>query len=300
MRIVTNLLIVFVLSLCTSSYLLAQDIPADRFLADVSAHPVGDEAEQKQFLEASQSLGNAPAAEVKRELPSILQYALAGNLERTRVYSVVFLNAIAMRPGGAALLYPSSEEISSLILDSDPGIQRGAVSVAFWAGPNQPRYLSAFEVAIERAQTPQDIDVQIVSFLARTGSSDSDSLKAALDFMHRDDLTVLTRRQLVHFLGNLPELPDEINKVLVKELDDPDPGVRAAAVAAFSDSASTAYHALAKNRVENMANDAQENPEVRKLAQEAIAGKTNLSPNINVPPVPKDLPPLPAVQPMDH
>jgi len=300
MRIVTNLLIVFVLSLCTSSYLLAQGIPADRFLADVSAHPVGDQAEQNKFLEACLSLGSAAPTDVQRELPSILQYALGGNEERTRVYAVGLLNAIAIRPGGAALLYPSTEEISSLILDSDPGIQRGAVSVAFWAGPNQPRYLSAFEVAIERAQTPQDIDVQIVSFLARMGSSDSDSLKAALDFMHRDDLTVMTRGQLVHFLGNLPELPNEINKALVKELDDPDPRVRAAAVAAFSDSASTAYHALAKNRIESMANDAQEDPEVRKLAQEAIAGKTNLSPNINLPPVPKDLPPLPAVQPMDH
>jgi hypothetical protein len=299
-RIVTDLLIVFVLSLESSSYLLAQSLTADRFLAGVSARPVGDQVEQDQFLKTDMALNAAPTAEVQRELPSILQYALTGNEVHTRRYAVLFLLGIAMRPDGAALLYPSSAEISSLILDANPGIQTAAVTVAFWAAPHQQRYVSAFETAIERAQTQQDLDAQMVSSLAEIGSGDPDALKAVLDFMHRDDLTVSTRIDLVHFLGNLPDLPNEINQALVKELDDPDPRVRAAAVAAFSDSTTTAYHTLAKSRVESMANDPQENPKVRELAQEAIAGKTQLSPNINEQPDPKDLPPLPPVQPMDH
>jgi len=300
-RIVIDSLIVFVLSLGSSSYLPAQSLTAESFLKGVSARPVGDQVEQDQYLAAYQALNTAPPAEVQRELPSILQYALSGNEVHVRVYAVGFLTAIAIRPDGAALLSSSSGEIASLILDANPVIQKMAVFVAFWTGPNEQRYVSAFEAAIERAQTPQDTDVQMVPFLARFLSSDPDVSKSVLDFMHRDDLTVSTRIDLVHFLGNLPDLPNEINQTLVKELDDPDPRVRAAAVAAFSDSTTAAYHTLAKSRVESMANDPQENPKVREMAQEAIAGKTNLDPNIDEQPVPKDLPPpLPPVQPMDH
>lgn len=299
-RMVTALLIVFVLSLGSSGCLLAQSLTADRFLKGVAARPAGDQVEADQGGEVYLALTTDSPAEVQKELPSILQYALGGNEVHTRRHAVLFLTAIAIRPDGAALLFSSSEEISSLILDGDSGIQKGAVTVAFWAGPNRRRYVSAFEVAVARAQTPQDLDVQMVSSLAKIGAGDPDALKAVLDFMHLDDLTVSTRIDLVHFLGNLPDLPNEINQALVKELDDSDPRVRAAAVAAFSDSTTTAYHTLAKSRVESMANDPQENPKVRELAQEAIAGKTHLDPNINEQPVPKDLPPLPPVQPMDH
>ena len=299
-RCISKLVIVFVLLLGSSSYLLAQSLTAESFLKGVSARPVGDQVEQDQYLAAYQALNTAPPAEVQRELPSILQYALGGNEVHARSYAVLFLLAIAIRPDGANLLSPSSAEISSLLLDANSGIQRGALAVAFWAGPNQQPYVSAFEAAVERTRTPQDIDVQMVSSLAKIGSSDPDALKAVLDFMHRDDLTLSTRIDLVHSLGNLPDLPIEINQTLVKELDDPDARVRAAAVAAFSDSTTTAYHTLAKSRVESMVSDPQENPKVRELAQEAIAGKTHLDPNINEQPVPKDLPPLPPVQPMDH
>jgi HEAT repeat protein len=283
-RIVTEFVAFCAMLFGSSSYLPAQSLTAESFLKGVSSRPVGDQVEVEQGGKVYQALTTDSPAEAQRELPSILQYALEGNEVHARKYATLFLTAIAIRPDGAALLFPSSGEIASLLLDADPGIQRGALAVAFWAGPDQQPYVSAFEEAVERTQTPQDTDVQMVSSLAKIGSSDSDALNAVLDFMHRDDLTVSTRIDLVHFLGNLPDLPNEINQTLVKELDDPDPRVRAAAVAAFSDSTTTAYHTLAKPRVESMANDPHENPQVRELAKEAIAGKTHLSPNINLPP----------------
>ena len=124
--------------------------------------------------------------------------------------------------------------------------------------------------------------MQMVSSLARIGSGDPDALKSVLDFMQRDDLTVSTRSDLVHFLGAVPGLPKEIDQALAKGLDDTDPTVRAAAVVAFADS-TTAFHTLAKSRVEGMANDAQENPKVRELAKEVLAGQTHLNPNVLVP-----------------
>jgi hypothetical protein len=211
-----------------------------------------------------------------------LQYVHGGNEVHARRYAVGLLTAIAIRPDGAALLFSSSNEISSLIVDGDSGIQKVAVFVAFWAGPNQQCYVSAFEEAVQRTETPQDLDVQMVSSLAKIGSGDQDALKVVLDFMHREDLTVSTRSDLLHFLGAVPGLPLPVNQALVKELDDPDPMVRAAAVVAFADS-TTNYHALAKSRIANMASDPQENPKVRGLAEEAIAGKTHLNPNVLVP-----------------
>jgi len=258
------------------------NLTADRFLEGVAARPVGDQVEQDQCLAIYRALNTAPPAEVERELQDILQYVLSGKEIHARKYAALLLTAIAIRPDGAALLSSKSEEISSLIVDADPGIQRAAVTVAFWEGPNQQRYVSAFEAAIKRVQTPQDIDVQMVSSLARIGSGDPDALKSVLDFMQRDDLTVSTRSDLVHFLGAVPGLPKEIDQALAKGLDDTDPTVRAAAVVAFADS-TTAFHTLAKSRVEGMANDAQENPKVRELAKEVLAGQTHLNPNVLVP-----------------
>ncbi len=79
-----------------------------------------------------------------------------------------------------------------------------------------------------------------------------------------------------------------MNQTLTRELDDPDPWVRATAVTTFADS-TTEYHALAQNRVEAMANDPQENAQVRELAKEAMAGKTHLSPSMDLlhPPEPQ-------------
>jgi len=274
--------------LCTSSG-LAQSLTADRFLAVVAARPVGDQVEQDQSLEVVKSLGIAAPAEVKRELPSILQYALKGNEVHLRTYAAEFLAVIAFRPDCADLLSSSSsEEILSLILDTNPETQRAAITVTYCvigkAGANRQRYLSAFEAVIARAQTPQDIDVQMVPLLSVFGSANPSALKSVLDFMHRDDLTVSTRSDLVHLLCVDPGLPKEINQALTKELDDPDPKVREAAVDAFAES-TTEYHTLAKNRVERMANDPQEDPKVRELAQEAIAitGKTHSNPNVLVP-----------------
>jgi hypothetical protein len=113
--------------------------------------------------------------------------------------------------------------------------------------------------------------------------SDPGALKSVLAFMQREDLTRSTRVDLVHHLGDVAGVPTEVNQVLTKELDEPDPRVRAAAVVAFADS-TTEFHTLAKDRVARMANDPQENAQVRELAKEAITGKTSLNPNIDLPP----------------
>jgi hypothetical protein len=286
-RTVLRLLIVFVLSLGSSSYLLAQGLTADRFLEGVSARPVGDQVEKDQYLAAYQALNIAPPAEVERVLPTLLQYARSGDEVHARLYAAGFLLAIAIRLDGADLLSSKSEEISSLIVDSDPSVQQGAAAITdFVIGKpvtNKQPYLSALQKALQMRRTPQDAGVNMVGPLLTFGRSDSDSVKSVMVFLQRNDLTVSTRIQLVHQLGVGPDLPKEVNQYLVGELDDRDPHVRAGAVASFADS-TTSFHVLAKDRVESMANDPQEIQGIRELAKGAMAGKTNLSPNYDVPP----------------
>jgi hypothetical protein len=286
-RTIAVLLIEFLLPLGSATCVAAQGLTADRFLARVSTRPVGDQAEQGQRLAVSQALTTDSPAEVQKELPSILQYALSGNEVHVRAYAADFLAVIASRPDSTVLLSSaSSEEILSLILDANPETQRAAISVTYFAigkaGANRQRYLSAFEAVIARAETPQDIDVQMVPLLSVFGSRDPSALKSVLDFMRRDDLTVSTRSDLVHLLCVDPGLPKEVNQALAKELDDPDPTVRAAAVDAFAES-TTDYHTLAKGRVEEMANDPQESPQVRESAKQALAVSAGLNPNIDMP-----------------
>jgi len=286
-RTITRLLIVFSLPLFSTTWLLAQTLSADRFLDGVSAHPVGSEVEQHQAGEISQTLNIAPASEVERVLPAVLMHARSGGEAHERGYATIFLFMIAMRPDGAALLSARSEEISSLILDANPGIQRCALAAMDWvigkpATNNQP-YLSALQTAIQKADTPQDAGVEMIGPLLTFGRSDPGALKSVLAFLRQNDLTPSTRIDLAHRLGVEPGLPEEVNQYLVERFDDPDPRVRAAALVSFADS-TTAFHTLSKARVERMANDSQENAQVRGLAREALAGRTGLNPNIDMPP----------------
>ena len=282
-RTLTDLLIVFVLLFGGSTCVVAQSLSADRFLERVSAHPVGDEAEHNQAQEIAMSLNSGLRAEVEKMLPAVMAHVRSGGEVHVRAYAGGFLVMIAMRADGAALLSSSSKEISSLIVDANPGIQEGAVAIADYvmgkAGTDNRPYVLALRTAIQTAQTPQESGEQMILLLLDFDRSDPEALKSVLTFMQREDLTRSTRVDMVHHLGVTRGLPTEVNRALTKELDDPDPWVRAAAVAAFADS-TTEYHTLAKDRVERMANDPQEHPQVHKLAKEAMAGKTHLDPNI--------------------
>jgi hypothetical protein len=286
MRTITDLLVVFLLSLGSPTWLLAQSLSADRFLDGVSAHPVGDEAEQIRYQETYQALNVAPASEVEAVLPAVLIHARAGGEARERVYATGFLLDIALRLDGAALLSSGSDAIAHLILDANPAVQREALAVMDYViakpGTNRQPYLSALQTALQDRQTPQDAAVEMIRPLLTFGFSNPEALKAVLAFLSRDDLIFTTRLELVHSLGDVPGLPEQVNQYLVRRLDDPDPRVRAMALVAYADSTTT-YHAAAKVRVERIANDPQEHPQVRELATEAIAGKTSLNPNIDIP-----------------
>jgi hypothetical protein len=291
-RPISRLLMVFSLSLCSTTWLLAQSLSADSFLDSVSGRPVGDQAEQDKAREISQALNIAPASEVQRLLPAVLMHTRSGGEAHERGYATIFLFMIAMRPDGAALLSAKSEEIASLILDANPDVQRGALAAMDYvigkAGTNNQPYLSALQTALQKTQTPQDAAVEMIGPLLTFAPRDPGALKSVLAFLQRDDLTSSTRSDLVHHLGAVPELPEEVNQYLVRRLDDPDPRVRAAALVSYADS-TTSFHTLSRARVGRMANDPQENPQVRELAKKALAGHTGLNPIIDMPPdKPKD------------
>ena len=292
-RVATYVLLVIGLSLGNAIYLEAQHVPADRFLAGLSKHPVGDEVERDQGGTAYQALTTASPAEVQRLLPELMLYTHAGGEPHARRYAVLFLTAIAIRPDGAELLSSRSDEIASLILDADPGIQKGTIAIADYvmASPttNIGAYVGPLKTAIQRPGTQQDAAVGMVGPLLFLRSSDPGAVQSVLDFMHRSDLTVETRRELVRSLSKVQQLPNEVIETLVGELNDPDVGVRVAAVVAFADS-TTSFHAFGKERVAKLADDPQEDPRVRELAREAVAGKTGLNPNVLIPhpPAPPD------------
>jgi hypothetical protein len=212
----------------------------------------------------------------------------SGSKAPERGYAAVFLYMIAIRPDGAALLSAKAEEISSMILDTDPQVQRGALLAMDWVigkpETNNKLYLSALQTALQKPQVPQDAGLEMIGPLLTFRGSDPDALKSVLVFLHRDDLTASTRMELVHELGVDHAVPEEVNHYLVKLLDDPDPHVRASALVAFADS-TTAYHTLGKDRVQRIGNDPQEIQGIRELATDAMAGKTNLSPNYDLPPL---------------
>ena len=291
-RLTGKVMIASSLSFTGAPWLLAQSLSVDHFLAGVSKHFVGDEVEQAQSSDLGEALNTAPPAEVEKVLPTLVRYMQSGNEVHARGYAVMFLLPIALRPDGADLLASRSHEISSLILDPNPGTQNMAVATTGYViatpSTNKRPYVAALETAIQTNKTPQNVTMGMVGPLLYARFTDPSALMPVLGFMRRDDLTPDTRRELVHSLGGDGDLPEEVNQLLVKELSDPDPTVRVAALVSYADS-TTAFHTLGKPVVEKMANDPQENPKVRELAKQAIAGKTNLNQNVLVPNV--EIPP---------
>jgi hypothetical protein len=292
MKQVTAGLVVLLLSVGCLDCVAAKSLSADRFLEGLSLHP-DDGKLQREGDEVSQDLVVASPPEVERVLPTLAQYTHPGNEIHVRVYATSFLLVIAMRPDGAELLSSKSQQISALLVDADPVIQRLAAAITDWViakpATNKQPYLSSLQAALQRPLTAQDAGVDMIGPLLTYGHNDPAALKSVLAFLQRDDLTPATRSDLVHGLGVLPGLPDEVSQYLVRRLDDPDPHVRASALVSYADATSEfypiAFHTLGKERVERIANDPQEIPGIRQLAKDALAGKAHLSPNYDLPPL---------------
>jgi hypothetical protein len=286
-RVLGKLLLVFGLLLGGVTCLAAQTLAADHFLELVSANLTGNEMERDQYLATSKALEVAPAAEVARVLPSVLQHTSRANEIHVRAYAAGLLISIAQRGDAAGLLSPSSEEISSLLNDADPLIQRAAVTITTHIirkpGTKDQTYLTALIAAIRNPLTPQYIGVAMSTpLIGGLGSDDPKAVISVLSFLNRNDLTVLTRIAIMrHLTIAIANLPDEVDQLLTKGMDDPDARVRAAAVAAFAHSYRRNHH-LAKDRVERMVNDPQEHPQVRQLAKDALAGASILYSDIDV------------------
>jgi hypothetical protein len=272
---------------------------ADTFLDKVSASAIHDQDERNELMSVYTALNIAAPAEAERVLPSILQHVRVGNEILVREYASQFLLGIVLRPDGATILLPKSDEISALIVDDDAVIQRTAVTVVdYVVGRTRAAntsYESSLMAAIQNAHTPQDNAVEMITPLMMLGylaSKDPRATQAVLNFLHRDDLSVDTRTGILHGTSTFYDTSGEITAYLCKSFDNPNPRVRAAAVIAFANSAGipsdprteAPFHRLAKSRVERMANDADENPQVRELAKRALAGQGGLNPNIDMPP----------------
>ena len=285
--IVRKLLTMSTLSLSLSTASRAQNTSADQFLESVSEHSTGAQAEQDHAVKASNALNTASPAEAARVLPVVLHYTHTDNQPRVRQYATMFLLIVAIRPDGAQLLSSTSKDVSSLLVDPDPEIQKGAVAVTDYviakSETDKQPYLSALLAAIQNPHTPQEVVVEMAGPLLIYDAGNPNAVKAVLDFMHRSDLTESTRMGIVSSLAPSRDLPKEVGQSLVKELDDPSLRVRAAAIIAFSNSY-FGYSPLARDRVAKMANDPAENPRVRALAREALAGHSPLNPNIELTP----------------
>lgn len=279
-RMVKSLLAVVFALFATSVCRAAQESSVERFLDRVAAHPVGDEVERDQSSREADSLNTAPRSDVERILPVVLRYTGSGSELHVRTYATMFLLAVALRSDGADVLSTHSKELASLLTDSDPVIQRVAVAITDYViDRNSGNYVPALAGAMQKASTPQEVAAQMAAPLMRYGSDDPTAVKTIHAFLIRGDLTPDTKIATVTNLGMF-DLPEEVNQDLCNRLEDADPRVRSAAIVAFANSKSN-FHNEAQKRVERIAEDEKENAQVRQLAKDALAGRTQLNPNID-------------------
>ena len=300
-RSAASLLILCLFSLGSATCLPAQELSADKFLDRVSAHPVGDQAERDQCLRTYLALNAGPASEVERVLPSILEHVRSGNETRVRGYAVTFLLGIAIRPDGRSLLSSHSADIASLLLDADPQIQHVAIAITDFAmdGRNRAAFVPALAKAMQRVSPRQaasssgpahydpanDDAANIAGLLLRFGSGDPANVAEVHAYLTRSDLTPGAKISALNGLDGMGDLPEAIVPDLLRFYADPNLHVRVQAIMAFANSGSkvstTNFHNQAKKYVEQIAADENENPKLRQLAKDALAGRTGLNPNID-------------------
>lgn len=296
-RNATTLLVVYLLLGATC--LPGQELSADTFLDNVSAHPVGDQAEKDQCLRTYIALNAGPASEVERALPSILEHVRSGNETHVRGYAVTFLLGIAIRSDGRNLLSSHSADIASLLFDADPQIQHVAIAITDSAidDGNSATFVPALAKAMLKASPRQHASVpaaydpanddaaNIAALLLRFGSGDPAVVAEIHAFLTRSDLTPDARIAALNGLCGAGDLPEEISQDLLHFYADPDLHVRVQAILAFANSGSkfytTNFHNEARKYVEQIAADEKVNPKLRQLAKDALAGHTPLNPNID-------------------
>lgn len=185
------------------------------------------------------------------------------------------------------------------------------------AGQQSAAYVPALAAAVRNPGTPQDIAVQMLDALLRLGSGQTAIVESVHNFLTRPDLNPQTKIDSVRSLGMLSDLPEQISQDLCTRFDDPNPNVRIAAIIAYSNAASQkdnvaryvrgevsipsedpqeaalrrkaatsvlssefTFVGEARKHVERIAADETENPKLRQLARDALAGRTPLNPNI--------------------
>lgn len=184
-------------------------------------------------------------------------------------------------------------------------------------GQNGKVYVPALLTAVRNPVSPQDNAAQTAFLLLYLGPGDPDVVAAVHAFLTRNDLNSDAKIQTLRTLTVMLNLPDQISQDLCSRFNDSDPHVRVAAIIAYSDAAlqrksattylsgtdpipsedpvaaavrrkvfseilnsKSTFFNEAQKRVEQIAANENENPKLRQLAKDALAGRTALDPNV--------------------
>ncbi len=280
---ITNKVLILGLASLVMPACYAQVSTVTQFLDRASQHPVGGEVERDQFLRQVDSLATTSRSNVEEILPGLLRYTDLGKEPNARTYAALFLAIVAQRSDGGDLLASHSAEVASLLTDSNPVIQRAAVTITDYViGKNSENYIPALIAALQSTSTSQDIAAEMTVPLLRYGSDNPAAVGAIHAFLTRPDLTSDAKIATIHSLGGFSHVPEEINTDLCDLFGDSDPRVRAAAIVSFGNSKPTAnFHTKALPLVQRIAADENEKAQVRQLAKDALAGRSPLNPNVD-------------------
>jgi len=211
-----------------------------------------------------------PPEEITRALPAIFA-ALAHQDKTVTGCADSALYAIALRPDSADLLRSRIDALGHNILTSpNPDTRAGGIVILGSLKPTPPpEVLPIFLTFLKRTDADAQAQGSSVIFeLLHIAPQDPGVIAAIQEFLSRP-LDNSAKIGVLNALGN-PEVKDaHLLAALVASLDDPDQGVRSAAVQALTRIGNSAFQ-QAEPALQRLAKDPKQPPEVIAAAKEAL------------------------------
>ena len=223
---------------------------------------------QAKFLEGvERRMSGAPTEDISQGLPSIMAATRSDN-DTTQRAAGVALIAIAIRQDSAALLRPYISDITELLDSEKDYMRRGSMAVLAMLRPSlPPEAVPPLLEYVNQTNREQRSQVAALSILLRAKPTDEAVVQATEKFLSRS-LDSSTRFDALNAIHTSLVKDIRIERIVLRDLADPNPGVQRAAIGALD---SMGPKALAKAQPALTILAKSEDKDLAAAAREALA-----------------------------
>ncbi len=261
----TMVLILLSAHLCTSGMAQLQPSVSD-FLVGLRREP-DSMPEFNDAIKIVDQIKPMSRSEVQALLPLIFD-GLGYEQDAVKLYSALALFAVSLRPDCYVLLEPKLKEILSLLERSDNRLIMSVPMVVERMNIPRERVLPAYRDFVSDENKPAKAKAPMVCMLTKMDPHSEETLRAITGFVNQS-MGTQERIDALNAIGCQPTDDEKLMNLVINSLNDTDSHVRGAAIAVIGRFGKKGAD-LAADQLAKIAGDADEQPEVRDMADRLL------------------------------